>query len=340
MVDRFLRLVRVIHCNFHVHFRPGEKLRVSASTAVYDEAADVIRLEIVPGSPLLRPHPGQYYYLYQPFRLKGWESHPFTLGAWSYTAEVATAAAQDGPIADVSRVPLLFDAASRPYQEVVHCDDQPKLRLIFWIRPFDGWTRHLRQQCQRRSNRTIFPDVLLEGPYGREIPLWKHESVLLIAGGTGIAAMVPYIQDHMARSSTGASATCVRDLHLVWTTRQASFIRNLVARELRPALARHDFQASFYSTLAPEDHRYREEDDSDVGSGKLLANNDLEIISGRPDLQTLINTHAHEARLSDSSAIVIICGPPAMADEARAAVHLTMRQGYRELRYVEESFSW
>ncbi|PLB35592.1 ferric reductase family protein [Aspergillus candidus] len=340
VVDRSLRLVRVIHCNFHVYFQSRKKLRVSASTAVYDEAADVIRLEIVPGSPLLRPHPGQYYYLYQPLRLKGWESHPFTLGAWSYTAELPTAMAQDDPIRGVSRVPLLSDAVSRQYQEVVHCDDQQKVTLIFWIRPFDGWTRHLRQQCLRRPNRTTAPDILLEGPYGHEFPLWNHESVLFIAGGTGIAAMVPYIQDHMARSSTDASATCVQDLHLVWTAREASFIRNLVARELRPALARNDFHASFYSTLTPKDQRYGEVDDSDFCPGGNLADKDLGIISGRPDLQTQILTHAHEARLSESSAVVIVCGPPAMADEARAAVHLAMRQGYRDLHYVEESFNW
>ncbi|PLN83898.1 FRE family ferric-chelate reductase [Aspergillus taichungensis] len=339
VVDRFLRLVRVIHCNFHVHLHPRKKLRVSASTAFYDEAADVIRLEIVPGSPLLRPHAGQYYYIYQPLRLKGWENHPFTLGAWSYTAELPAPVAQDNPIADVSRVPLLVDGASCQYQEESR-DDQPKLRLIFWIRPFDGWTRHLRQQCLRRPSRTIAPDILLEGPYGHEFPLWNHESVLFIAGGTGIAAMVPYIQDHIARSSTGESATCVRDLHLVWTTRQAAFIRDLVTHELRPALARNDFHASFYSTSAPKDQRYGEENDPDFGPGGLPANKDLAITNGRPDLQTLIITHAHEARLSDSSAIVIICGPPAMADEARAAVHLAMRQGYRDLHYVEESFSW
>lgn len=53
----------------------------------YDEAADVIRLEITPGISALQVRPGDYHFLYQPFRFTGWENYPFTVGAWSYDVD-------------------------------------------------------------------------------------------------------------------------------------------------------------------------------------------------------------------------------------------------------------
>lgn len=306
--------------------------------------ADVIRLEIFPGSLSLRPTPGQYYFIYQPFRLTGWESHPFTLGSWTYETVAAPATqslvAKGDPDIDVSQVPLLSDSSSGSSGSLAEYD--PKiLKLVFWIRPFDGWTRHLRQQCTRSPDRKLETALLIEGPYGEPFPLSNYESVLLVVGGTGIAAAVPYIQDHLARCAemSETAQPFTRDIHLVWTTRQEAFIQHVVTQDLEPVIGRSDFRASFYVTSGAE-----QDGASDRGlfhdSPSPPPQMDLNILRGRPDLQSLILSHAQEAQLSDSSAAVMVCGPPAMADEARSAVHSTMLRGYTGVRYIEESFSW
>ncbi|KAE8342670.1 hypothetical protein BDV24DRAFT_150273 [Aspergillus arachidicola] len=346
--DRLLRVIRLVYYNLHVRTNVGKSIQYTQSSAAYDEASDVIRLEVIPGSSRLQPTPGQYYYLYQPFRLTGWENHPFTLGSWSYETGLPTSQiqisslAKDDNAVDVTQVPLLSDSSSgsrTPPEDVPSLDEPQRLRLVFWIRPFDGWTRHLRQQCVQSNGRTLHTTILLEGPYGEQFPLWKYESILLIAGGTGIAAAVPYIQDHLARCSStdeAESPTRIQNIHLVWTSRQEAFVREVATRELTSALARDDFQASFYVTSATAAR------DSDECSTlrEELSGKAIEVGHGRPDLQALVLGHAHEAQLSDCSAAVLMCGPPAMADEVRTAVYRTMRQGYQRVRYIEESFSW
>ncbi|KAI9932327.1 hypothetical protein ASPWEDRAFT_182854 [Aspergillus wentii DTO 134E9] len=310
VVDRLLRLIRIVYCNLHV--RNTRSIHHTTSIATYNHAADVIRLEISPASSL-QPSPGQYYFLYQPFRLTGWESHPFTLGAWSYDSSSSLELAQK--TVDISHLPLLSESSdSTPASPV-------ELKLIFWIRPFDGWTRHLRQQCIHSPTHSTQSTVLLEGPYGEHFPIHKYESILLIAGGTGIAAAVPYIQDHILRSAIDDSV--IRDIHLIWTSRQAAFINEVASRELKQALTRSDVRASFYATKPSAG-------DTDT---------EMEIKHGRPNLHSVILEHARSARLSECSAAVMVCGPMAMVDEAREAVHEALRGGY-SVSYIEESIVW
>lgn len=335
-VDRCLRLVRLVYCNLHVVKMNLEgRAQCTRSMATYDESSNVVRLQLRPGC-FLRPAAGQYYFLYQPLRLTGWESHPFTLGAWSYGPDVPVpvpdpeSAPNKTLSVDIAQVPLLSDNSSSGSErdETVFdpaCGAHP-LQLTFWIRPYDGWTRRLREECLRSADRTTQTRILLEGPYGSGFPIYQYESVLFVVGGTGIAAAIPYIQEHLRRSESASTTTQIREIHLVWTSRQASFIADVAKSELRWALTRDDIRASFYVTNT-----------SSSGLGHDVLG--IELTSGRPDLASLVTQHVHEARLSDSSTAVVVCGPPGMATETRTGVYARLRQGH-EVAYSEESFSW
>ncbi|KAJ5552043.1 hypothetical protein N7535_000010 [Penicillium sp. DV-2018c] len=342
VIDRLLRILRLCYCNLYVNVSNKGLLSISTSRMTYDEAADVVRLEINPGQPSLQPSPGQYYFLYQPFRLTWWESHPFTVAAWSYAGDSVSSAYTRKQIQalDVSYLPLLGGGASgRHYQRDSENgssgpDGMPKLKLVFWLRPYDGWTRQLRERCLRSAANTAEPTILLEGPYGHTFPLWQYDSVLLIAGGTGIASVAPYIQDHLRRSvedrngSLANEKTRVRNMALVWTTKQREFIQDVCLHELKPALEREDFCASFYATRGPP------------ACFEDLSGIRLNIQSRRPHLQSLIINRADDVCSAGFSLAILVCGPPGLADEARAAAHLAMRQGHRTIKFVEESFTW
>jgi ferric-chelate reductase len=306
----------------------------------YDEAADVIRLEITPGVSGLHVRPGDYYFLYQPFSFTGWENHPFTVGAWSYDVDPPgvslDSSGKPQNSLDNTQLPLLsesfhdrenWDTRKAPFQ------GSSIPRLIFRIRPYDGWTRQLRRQCLRAPNQPVHTTILLEGPYGHTHALWKYESVLIIVGGTGIAAAVPYLQDHLQRSanrwsSTSEERSLIQEIELVWTARQSAFLRDLADHELNPMLKRADFRASFYATGFSD--RFRQ-DFSALG---------YTIQIGRPDLQSLILSRASEASVAGMKLAILVCGPAGMADEARAATHLAMKQGYQDIKFVGESFTW
>lgn len=229
---------------------------------------------------------------------------------------------------------------------------------VFWIRPYNGWTRQLRDQCLKSSGTAISTTLLLEGPYGDSAPLWAYESVLFIVGGTGIAAAVPYIQDHIRRTSATGTGTCTKDMTLVWSARQASYVHNVASRELQPALERGDFSASFYltnsdksaasavpslactNTTSSLDTNVLDELTKDSRLKSLTAIPKYEVKYGRPDTKSIILERAKSANAANSRLAVLVCGPDSLADEAREAIHKAMLQGYRQIRYIEDAYSW
>jgi ferric-chelate reductase len=317
-----------------------------------------------------QPTTSSYYYLYQPFRFCGWESHPFTLGAWNYEDDQRSHVDATLPVSDEeihsSKLPLLSVSASPHRRDTYPTEDKPsslRPKLIFWIRPYNGWTRHLRDQCLASATNNISPTILLEGPYGQSFPLWKYDSILLIAGGTGIACAVPYIQDHLRRGADkdddykDSERLILNKISLVWAAREAAFVHDVGSQELRDALSRDEFEASFYVTAAqstsiaqatttarvhptPSSSTSSSSSSNDYNAAHDMIFSPLNIHHGRPDLQNIVLQHAQEAHDSDSSVAIVVSGPNAMADEVRTAVYLAMRKGYRGITFHEESFSW
>ncbi|KAG9600986.1 putative plasma membrane ferric-chelate reductase, partial [Aureobasidium melanogenum] len=326
LLDRALRLFRLVACNVHV--RLGKQvIHHTHSIASYSEESDVIRLDVRTNSFLTQSAAGQFYYLYQPSNWQGYENHPFTLGAWSSQSSASEDA--DTYLLQDDDLPNQFDQSeSGPkYQSTVQ-------NLTFWIRPYDGWTRRLRDECIQAPTRLIEPTILLEGPYGHHCPISSFDSVLLVAGGTGIASAVPYVLEHMALSKTGRSDTT--HMHLLWTVRQASFIEEVFAQELRTAAQRDDFSADLFFTRQSEEPKHGEE--------QLRSEENVYLRSrlqyGRPDIAAAITKAATRAEMTGVKLAVLVCGPPAMADEARLAVHRSLKRGCHSLQYFEESFGW
>ncbi|CAK7206369.1 hypothetical protein SEUCBS139899_009160 [Sporothrix eucalyptigena] len=218
--DRLVRLVRQVYNNARI--RSGKGFTSTKATVTYHEAANILTIDVVPGNPSLFPGPGQHYYLYQPLRFFGWENHPFTLAHWS--------------------------------QPATPSDD---LHLQFWVRPYDGWTKKLVKQCKANggSTETIAPAMLLEGPYGAAEPIHTFDQILLVAGGSGIAGVLPYLLDYVRRVEKGAAAgangripTCTRNVTLVWADRREEYLRFIAEGSLAGLLDRPDINVSFHLT--------------------------------------------------------------------------------------------
>ncbi|OJK04912.1 hypothetical protein ASPACDRAFT_19883 [Aspergillus aculeatus ATCC 16872] len=329
--DRAVRYLRVIYCNWNVRFGKGF-INTTSSTVSYSPASDLIRIEMTPAAHSLTPAPGQHYYLYQPFTLRGWENHPFTLGCYNTSSAEA--------------------------------------KLIFYIRPYDGWTRRLRDQCQKSGGKelTITPRLLLEGPYGHQVPLHTFDTLLLIVGGTGIAAAVPYIIDHVSRLAAGGKTRTTR-IHLVWSGRQRQMFDEVCCADLVTALECADIHTTLYCTdkssmgamttiVAGEKSSAEVPQIGEVGAetkeaGQFVQDSSsqesrpmkvedlgLEVRYGRPDITATVQSIAEEARASASRLAVLTCGPAVMADECRMAVYGVMKGGFRQVEYFEEAFGW
>ncbi|EFW99861.1 serine/threonine-protein kinase [Grosmannia clavigera kw1407] len=332
--DRFLRLMRQLYCNVHVRrVRGSGRLQHTRTTVSFSAAANILTVDVVPGNAGLSAGPGQHYYLYQPLRLLGWENHPFTLSYWS---------PPDGSSAD-------SDA-----------------HLCFYIRPYDGWTKTLRQACVA-ADGTIptsasGPAMFIEGPYGLAEPLHTFEHVLLVAGGSGIACMLPYLQDHVTRVASRKTVT--QHITLVWADRTEAFIRLVADGPLARILGRDDVDFDVYQTGAAavsstSTHSSRgtsteavDPEKSGAGGGVLSRDESLpspgastptkrtaiSIHAGRPDVESYVCRTSAALQDTDARLAVMVCGPAQLSDSVRAVVAQCMDKRRRSIEYFEETF--
>ncbi|ELR05479.1 hypothetical protein VC83_07147 [Pseudogymnoascus destructans] len=350
VLDRLVRIVRQVYCNIHVS-RSLDIFR-TMSTATYSKEADLIRLEVVPGSESLKPKPNQHYYLYQPLKWRGWENHPFTLAGWEtiecdkpnisnieFLPTTKTSTDDDFLPASAS-----LDSSSNSESVLTNsAQSQPqgRYKFLFYIRPSTGWTKRLRDECIKNPSGPLETRVLLEGPYGETTPLHHFENIVLLAGGTGIAGALPYLNEHIARLAQGTTVT--HSITLVWAAKQAAMLHDLAARELAAVLKREDIKVSFHATSNRKFGRVG----GNVNDTAKEVRDDLavevRVDYSRPDIRGKVLEVIQEVREAGSQGgriAVLVCGPAGMADEARGAVHVALKSGMRGVEYIEESFGW
>ncbi|KAK0459862.1 uncharacterized protein EV420DRAFT_294365 [Desarmillaria tabescens] len=102
---------------------------------------------------------------------------------------------------------------------ILNGNDQPN-EMSFYIVPMKGFTSSLKDYCkQAGGRRDLF--VLLDGPFGHSTPeLRAFDKALLIAGGSGIAYILPIFQDlvRCRKGEVGAKTRCNK-IELVWVVR-------------------------------------------------------------------------------------------------------------------------
>ncbi|GAA6032159.1 hypothetical protein JCM8097_007102 [Rhodosporidiobolus ruineniae] len=91
--------------------------------------------------------------------------------------------------------------------------------FIILARVYDGFTRQLRDKVSSTTSANI--SCYLDGPYGESHSLRGYDSILIVAGGTGIAPWMSHLL-----SLVGPSKTPLRcqTIHIVWSIQQATSI--------------------------------------------------------------------------------------------------------------------
>jgi NAD(P)H-flavin reductase len=80
---------------------------------------------------------------------------------------------------------------------------KPRLHLVFLARTHAGFTRKLAARLASADDASAAPaPVWLDGPYGGlpRPPHKRFDALVLVAGGTGITACFPWLQDAVARA--------------------------------------------------------------------------------------------------------------------------------------------
>ncbi|OAA59979.1 ferric-chelate reductase [Cordyceps fumosorosea ARSEF 2679] len=333
--DYFFRLVRIVWLNFNALI--GKDNRAIAS---YSEDTGMIRLHVHASGtgPHSHQNPGTYYYLhFGGWRI--WENHPFSLAgssAGDAAPQVTTTTQVEGEKSPATVV------SSSGQQELLLGGQSYK---TFMIRPRSGFTRRLRDAIVKQDAGGVSRlRVVLEGPYGTGADISGFNEILFVAGGSGITAVLPYtrhiFEDRAAEDPRPPS------VRLVWVVRQEGFARDVLANDLRAAVAEAagKLRVDVYVTASRgsgEDSGSEEKTDpekSDQENTMACDAADSGFAYGRPVVAEVVGEYV--AGLETNRAAVFVCGPARMADEVRAAVRREARSSTKDLGLFEEMYGW
>ena len=270
--------------------------------AVIEELpGDAVRVNLKMARPW-RFQPGQHVFLTIP-SIGLWTSHPFSV-AWSNEDDQLDT--EKGMSLD--RQDVLATAGTT-------------MSLV--VRRRAGFTDALHAQVAK-SEGCLTVNAYVEGPYGGHQNLNSYGTVLFFAGGVGITHQVPFVRDLVAGFANGVVAA--RRVLLVWVIQSPEhleWIRPFMTSILAMDKRRDVLRIQLFIT--------RPRSTKEIHSPSAT----VQMFPGKPKVDTLVQM---ECENQIGAMGVSVCGTGSLSDDVRDAVR--RRQGWRNIDFFEESYSW
>ncbi|CAO3642618.1 unnamed protein product [Cunninghamella echinulata] len=363
--DRIVRLVRVIYYNVLLATTGNKILRKVRADII--PGTDCVRLTVDANKAGLSQRvPGVFVYIYVP-SIYFWQSHPFTIASWDQPSidlpspQSALKSIYDKTVnTDVSssiieKKSKENDHSTSTSSSSISSDQQGNTSISstatnnnattfeLLIRPQQGMTKKLYEKVEKEGRDGCDMYVVIEGPYGHTHPVLQYDTAILIAGGVGTTATVPYLQEAVYNASNMA----VRHLVFIWVVQyedqlkwsqdaiekcishlnqQQQKVNNTNGNDITDIQSEKSILALDVSIYVTRSKAPVDKDSKDKLQGASLS------YGVRPDLNKQVGKYIDMA--SGSSVAVLQCGPVRMSDQIR---QITADHG---IPYFEEAFNW
>ncbi|KAI9209619.1 uncharacterized protein BJ171DRAFT_436772 [Polychytrium aggregatum] len=125
------------------------------------------------------------------------------------------------------QVPQISNFQQHPFSIASYCLDTPNA-MVLYIKANGAWTQKLSKLIAEHEDRVEVP-IRVDGPFGsRSTDYLNLDHLVIVAGGSGMGALMPYILHYSIAGSASGKLT------LVWTAKKesdilayASFVREL-----------------------------------------------------------------------------------------------------------------
>jgi len=316
--DRVLRVVRVLVFN-HLYFLFSPKAS-SLDANIELLSPECVRLTMERPAHF-RWRAGQTAFLTMPgVSASPFEAHPFTIAS-------VCGAAQKG------------SSASDPEKTTERTEGWNE--LVFLINVRGGFTKRLAEAASLDKKAT----VLVDGPYGFSPDLDNDETVVLVSGGSGVSFTLATLSDTVNRVRDGRSKC--RRIVFIWAVRDASqmeWISRALGDALETAPASLDISVLVHVTARSSLAGHgRPGSISPLSMISMIEFPSVQVVSGRPDFQTLLREEA-EGTVGRMS--VTVCGSQAIARACRAALRFptsspaSVARGGPDVELHVESFGY
>ena len=207
--DRIARSIRIARLTRGSKSRPAD----NTTGTITCSPSGLIRLEVTTGRRFV-PKSGEYYYLYFPQQIRPKESHPFSLASYRHDDEGRTilhflVAPQRG-------------ATLRLFHQIEKLLGHP-IPVRPSIAPIDGQAPETEAEPQGAKLK-----VLVEGPYGHSSDIRPYETLILVAGGSGITAVLPTLHEISLPGGRGK----IQRVVLVWIVKSLAYAADVLGNEL------------------------------------------------------------------------------------------------------------
>jgi predicted ferric reductase len=242
--------------------------------------------------------------------------------------------------------------------------------LVFFARSHAGFTKRLLAYANNAKITEVgVNDVWIDGPYGgfnRPVHRIFH-TVLLMAGGTGITACLPWLLHLVERARLSKQHNRTRRVVLIWALRHAdafSWVREYLLPFARERIPGFELSLSFYITRDeqalkegmvskthvldyPEDKEIQivpavstEAEVETVTSQPAFTMGEIGTVkSGRPSFAQVLADHIGEGKN-----MVFGCGPESfnneLANSVAGAQHRVFHGECEEIKLHLETFGW
>ncbi|KAI1120961.1 ferric reductase like transmembrane component-domain-containing protein [Nemania abortiva] len=203
--------------------------------------------------------------------------------------------------------------------------------MIFYIRAHHGLTGALLESVDGENGRSM--TVHVDGPYGGvvERTLSSYDSLIFVAGGSGISACLPHIL--FAAQNIRAGNSKAKQVHLVWMVRKPEHLR-WITKELIEVVGDASWlRYQFYITEKPAADQ---PEHAQLSSGALRPSEKLSVVGrstttaafgegvvnyGRPVLAELLWPLLTERRI-----VILGCGPKSLTVDLSNAAASAQRK--------------